>query len=369
MSWGPMVPNTRFLETFKLMHVSGAYWKDEAHNEQLQRIHGTAWASQQQLNAHFHRLSEAEKRDHRRLGRELDLFHFEAEAPGAVFWHPRGWTVFQELIGYLRRRQRNAGYVEVNTPDVIDRGLWEISGHWQNYRDHMFVTEPEPGRSLALKPMSCPGSVLMYRHALKSYRDLPIRMSEFGKVHRYEPSGALHGCCACAILRRTTRISTAHRSNWMPSAGPLLDSCSISTGNSTSMKSASSCPPARTIAWVTMCFGTSWKAALTQALEGVGVGFELSPGEGAFYGPKLEFVLRDAIGRDWQCGTLQVDMNLPERFGIDYIDAKGLRQRPVMLHRAILGSLERFTHPPGTSCWQAATLAGAGAGHGLVDHR
>ncbi|MBC3466867.1 threonine--tRNA ligase [Pseudomonas sp. RW10S2] len=343
LSRGPVVPNSRFLKLFVLQHVSGAYWDDDATEAQLQRIHGAAWANEAQRQAHLHRLAEAEQRDHRRLGRELNLFHFEQEAPGAVFWHPRGWTLFQQLIAYLRRRQQAAGYVEVNTPDVMDRALWDISGHWQNYREHMFVTEPEPGRSLALKPMSCPGSVLMYRHGLKSYRDLPIRMSEFGKVHRYEPSGALHG-----LLR--VRHFTQDDAHIYCVADQLDAECRSvidlvldvyrDFGFDQVRVKLSTRPEHR------MGEDALWdrlEAALTQALEGVGVAFELNPGEGAFYGPKLEFVLRDAIGRDWQCGTLQVDMNLPERFGIDYIDEAGERRRPVMLHRAILGSLERFT--------------------------
>lgn len=343
MCRGPHVPNTRFLKAFKLTKLAGAYWRGDARNEQLQRIYGTAWADKKQLDAYIRRIEEAEKRDHRRLGRELDLFHFQEDAPGAVFWHPRGWAVFQELIAYMRRRQQDADYVEVNSPDVMDRSLWEISGHWQNYRDHMFTTETEDGRALALKPMNCPGSVLLYRHGLKSYRDLPSRMGEFGKVHRYEPSGALHG-----LLRvRHFTQDDAHiyctpqqmDAECREVVALVLDIYSQFGFEDVRIK-LSTRPENR------MGDEATWdllEGALVQALDGMGLAYRINPGEGAFYGPKLEFVLRDAIGRDWQCGTLQVDMNLPERFGIEYVDEDGQRKRPVMLHRALFGSLERFT--------------------------
>ena len=343
MCRGPHVPNTRFLKAFKLTKLAGAYWRGDARNEQLQRIYGTAWADRKQLDAYLQRIEEAEKRDHRKLGRELNLFHFQEDAPGAVFWHPRGWTVFQELIAYMRRRQQDARYVEVNSPDVMDRSLWEISGHWQNYRDHMFTTETEDGRALALKPMNCPGSVLLYRHGLKSYRDLPIRMGEFGKVHRYEPSGALHG-----LLRvRHFTQDDAHiyctpqqmDAECREVVALVLDIYRQFGFEDVRIK-LSTRPENR------MGDEATWdllEGALVQALDGMGLAYRLNPGEGAFYGPKLEFVLRDAIGRDWQCGTLQVDMNLPERFGIEYVDEDGQRKRPVMLHRALFGSLERFT--------------------------
>ncbi len=343
MCRGPHVPNTRFLQHFKLTKLSGAYWRGDSRNEQLQRIYGTAWASKQDLDAYLKRVEEAEKRDHRRLGRELDLFHFQEDAPGAVFWHPRGWAVFQELIAYMRRRQQDAGYVEVNSPDVMDRSLWEISGHWHNYREHMFATETEDGRALALKPMNCPGSVLLYRHGLKSYRDLPIRMGEFGKVHRYEPSGALHGLlrvrhftqddahiyCTPAQMDAECRVIVALVLDIYRQFGFEDVRIKLSTRPANRMGDEAT--------WDLL------EGALVQALDGMGLAYRLNPGEGAFYGPKLEFVLRDAIGRDWQCGTLQVDMNLPERFGIDYVDEDGQRRRPVMLHRALFGSLERFT--------------------------
>ncbi|MGN3964679.1 threonine--tRNA ligase [Burkholderia gladioli] len=342
MCRGPHVPNTRFLKAFRLTRLAGAYWRGDARNPQLQRIYGTAWADARQLAAHLERLEQAERRDHRRLGRELDLFHFQEDAPGAVFWHPRGWTVFRELIAYMRRRQEEAGYVEVNSPDVMDRSLWEISGHWLNYRDHMFTTATEDGRSLALKPMNCPGSVLLYRHGLKSYRDLPIRMGEFGKVHRYEPSGALHGLlrvrhftqddahiyCTPAQMDQECRAVVALVLDIYRQFGFEEVRVKLSTRPANRMGDEAT--------WDRL------EGALVNALDAMGLDYRLNPGEGAFYGPKLEFVLRDAIGRDWQCGTLQVDMNLPERFGIEYVDEDGQRKRPVMLHRALFGSLERF---------------------------
>ena len=342
MCRGPHVPNTRFLKHFKLTKLSGAYWRGNAKNEQLQRIYGTAWADKKDLKAYLQRVEEAENRDHRKLGRQLDLFHFHDDAPGAVFWHPGGWTLFQELIAYMRRRQQDAGYVEVNSPDVMDRSLWEVSGHWQNYRDHMFTSETEDGRSLALKPMSCPGSVLLYRHGLKSYRDLPIRQAEFGKVHRYEPSGALHG-----LLRvRHFTQDDAHiyctpqqmDAECREVVALVLDIYRQFGFEDVRIK-LSTRPENR------MGDEATWdllEGALTQSLDAMQLEYQINPGEGAFYGPKLEFVLRDAIGRDWQCGTLQVDMNLPERFAIEYVAEDGQRKRPVMLHRALFGSLERF---------------------------
>ncbi|NIF27494.1 threonine--tRNA ligase [Pantoea sp. Tr-811] len=343
MCRGPHVPNTRFLKAFKLTKLAGAYWRGDANNEQLQRIYGTAWADAKQLAQYLLRIDEAEKRDHRKLGRELDLFHFEEDAPGSVFWHPRGWAVFQSLISYMRRRQNNAGYVEVNTPDVMDRSLWEISGHWHNYRDHMFTSETEDGRALALKPMNCPGGTLLYRHGLKSYRELPIRMGEFGKVHRYEPSGSLHG-----LLR--VRHFTQDDAHIFCTPEQMNDECRAVVDlvldiyrqfGFEDVRIKLSTRPANR-----MGSDATWdllEGALVHALEAMSLDYQVNPGEGAFYGPKLEFVLRDAIGRDWQCGTLQVDMNLPERFGLDYVDEEGLRKRPVMLHRALFGSLERFT--------------------------
>jgi len=342
MCRGPHVSNTRFLKHFKLTKLSGSYWRGDAKNAQLQRIYGTAWATKEDLVAYLTRMEEAEKRDHRRLGQVLDLFHFQDDAPGAVFWHPHGWTVFQQLIGYMRKRQEIAGYVEVNTPDVMDRSLWELSGHWENYRDHMFTTTTEDDRVFALKPMNCPGGVALFKHGLKSYRDLPLRMAEFGKVHRYEPSGALHGLMR---VRHFTQ-DDAHifcteeqmDAECRDVVSLVLDIYRQFGFDNVTIK-LSTRPASR------MGDDATWdqlESALIQALDGLGLRYQLNPGEGAFYGPKLEFVLRDAIGRDWQCGTLQVDMNLPERFDVAYVSHDNQRKRPVMLHRALFGSLERF---------------------------
>jgi len=339
---GPHVPSTGKLKHFKLMTVAGAYWRGDHRNEMLQRIYGTAWAKKEDLDAHLMRLEEAEKRDHRKLGPQLDLFHLQDNAIGAVFWHPKGWRLFQTLISYMRARQNEAGYQEVNTPDVMDRSLWETSGHWQNYRQNMFITQTEDQRVFALKPMNCPGHMAMYAQGLKSYRELPIRMAEFGKVHRYEPSGALHG-----LLR--VRHFTQDDAHIFCTPEQMEQECrNVVTlilaiyrdfGFDDVRIKLSTRPEHR------IGSDDTWdqlEAALAGALQQMGIGYELFPGEGAFYGPKLEFVLRDAIGRDWQCGTLQVDMNLPERFDLNYIGEDNARHRPVMLHRAMFGSLERF---------------------------
>ncbi|MFM8898349.1 MAG: threonine--tRNA ligase [Burkholderiales bacterium] len=340
---GPHVPSTGKLKHFKLMKVAGAYWRGDHRNEMLQRIYGTAWATKDELQQYLHMLEEAEKRDHRKLGRELDLYHFEDFAPGAVFWHPKGWTVFQQLISYMRQRRNDAGYVEVNTPDVMDRSLWEISGHWMNYRENMFTTKTEDDRVFALKPMNCPGGVTLFKHDLRSYRDLPLRMAEFGKVHRYEPSGALHG-----LLR--VRHFTQDDAHVFCTEGQMQDECGAIIDLILSIykdfgfhevRIKLSTRPANRIG-----SDETWdklEGALLGALAAKGASYTLNPGEGAFYGPKLEFVLRDAIGRDWQCGTLQVDLNLPERFDATYVAEDGSRKRPVMLHVANFGSLERFT--------------------------
>ena len=340
---GPHVPSTGKIPSVKVMKVAGAYWRGDSKNEMLQRIYGTAWANKKDLQAYLTLLEEAEKRDHRKLGRQLDLFHFHEEAPGSVFWHPKGWTVFQELIAYMRKRQQQAGYVEINTPDVMDRSLWETSGHWFNYRDNMFTTTTEDERVFALKPMNCPGGMLMFAQGLKSYRDLPLRMAEFGKVHRYEPSGALHGLMR---VRHFTQ-DDAHIFCTEEQMGQeckdvvalVLDIYKEFGFENVHIK-LSTRPENR--------IGSDeiWdklESALANALDGMGLPYTLFPGEGAFYGPKLEFVLRDAIGRDWQCGTLQVDMSLPERFDLTYVSEDNNRKRPVMLHRALFGSLERFT--------------------------
>lgn len=340
---GPHVPSTGRLQAFKLTKVAGAYWRGDARNAMLQRIYGTCWPDAKALKAYLTRLEEAGKRDHRKLGAQLDLFHFDDCAPGSVFWHPKGWALFQQLIGYMRTRQERADYVEVNTPDVMDRGLWETSGHWFNYREAMFTTTTEDERVFALKPMNCPGAVSLFAQRLKSYRDLPLRIAEFGKVHRYEPSGSLHG-----LLR--VRHFTQDDAHIFCTAAQMQDECASTIAlvfaiyrdfgfDDVAVKLSTR--PANRIG-----SDETWdqlEGALSGALDRMGIECRINPGEGAFYGPKLEFVLRDAIGRDWQCGTLQVDLNLPERFDISYINEWGERERPVMLHRALFGSLERFT--------------------------
>ncbi|WP_397457628.1 threonine--tRNA ligase [Pseudomonas asplenii] len=339
---GPHVPSTGILKAFKLTKVAGAYWRGDARQAPLQRIYGTCWANTQDLDAYLTRQEEAGKRDHRKLGTQLDLFHFDDCAPGSVFWHAKGWTLFQQLIGYLRQRQEQAGYVEVNTPDVMDRGLWETSGHWQNYRDHMFTTTTEDQRVFALKPMNCPGAVSIFGHGLKSYRDLPLRIAEFGKVHRYEPSGALHGLLRVRHFTQDDAhifCTPAQMQAECETAMALVFDIYREFGFNEVVVKLSTRPLNR------IGSDDTWdqlEGALIGALGRMGIEYRVNPGEGAFYGPKLEFVLRDAIGRDWQCGTLQVDLNLPERFDIGYIGENGERQRPVMLHRALFGSLERF---------------------------
>ncbi len=340
---GPHVPSTGKLGAFKLTKVAGAYWRGDANNQQLQRIYGTAWSSPKELKAYLNRIAEAEKRDHRKIGRKLGLFHFADDAPGSVFWHPKGWTPFRELLEYMRGRQDAAGYVEVNTPDVMARSLWETSGHWFNYRENMFSTQTEDERIFALKPMNCPGSVSMFAQGLKSYRDLPLRMAEFGKVHRYEPSGALHGLMR---VRHFTQDDAHIYCTEQQMEQECIDVVALvldiykDFGFDDVVIKLSTRPENRIgsdAVWDKL------EGALSNALDVMGLDYVLFPGEGAFYGPKLEFVLRDAIGRDWQCGTLQVDMNLPERFDITYVDEDGNRdKRPVMLHRALFGSLERF---------------------------
>ncbi len=328
---------------FKLTHVAGAYWRGDSNNKMLSRIYGVAFADKAALDAHMTMMAEAEKRDHRRLGREMNLFHFEEVAPGSVFWHPNGWRLFQTLIGYMRTRQEAAGYVEVNSPDIMDRALWETSGHWQNYRENMFLATTEDDRDYALKPMNCPGHMLIYGQGVKSYRDLPLKIAEFGKVHRYEPSGALHG-----LLR--VRSFTQDDAHIYCTPEQLTEEClkvndlvlSIyrDFGFEDVRIKLSTRPENR------IGSDESWdrsEEALRTALDKAGHPYTIFEGEGAFYGPKLEHVLRDAIGRDWQCGTLQVDFNLPERFGTTYVAASGEKLPPVMLHRALFGSLERFT--------------------------
>ena len=340
---GPHLPSTGKLpKAFKLMKLAGAYWRGDSNNAMLQRIYGTAWADAKALKAHLLMLEEAEKRDHRRLGREMDLFHFQEEAPGAVFWHPHGWTLFRGLIDYMRRRQDNAGYVEISTPSVMDRGLWELSGHWETFREHMYTTETEDNRVFALKPMNCPGGIQVFKQGITSYRDLPMRVAEFGQVNRYEPSGALHGLMR---VREFTQ-DDAHifctpdqmEEECRAVVDLILDIYADFGFYDVAIKFSDR--PEKRIG--SDAIWDQLEGALMGALQSMGHEFTHNPGEGAFYGPKLEFVLRDAIGRDWQCGTLQVDMNLPERLDASYIGEDGEKHRPVMLHRALFGSLERF---------------------------
>lgn len=341
---GPHMRSTADADSaFKLTRVAGAYWRGDSNNPMLSRIYGVAFADKAALDAHTSMMAEAEKRDHRRLGREMNLFHFEEVAPGSVFWHAKGWRLFQTLIGYTRERQEEAGYIEVNSPDIMDRALWETSGHWQNYRQNMFLAKTEDDRDYALKPMNCPGHMLIYGQGTKSYRDLPLKIAEFGKVHRYEPSGALHG-----LLRvRSFTQDDAHiyctpeqLTEECLKVNDLVMSIYRDFGFDDVRIKLSTRPKNR------IGSDESWdrsEDALRQALDQAGHPYTIFEGEGAFYGPKLEYVLRDAIGRDWQCGTLQVDFNLPERFGTTYVAPSGDKLAPVMLHRALFGSLERFT--------------------------
>src|SRR5487761_809607 len=339
---GPHVPSTGKLKAFKLTKVAGAYWRGDSRNAMLQRIYGTAWPDKKQLEEYLHRLEEAEKRDHRRIGRELDLFHLQEEAPGAVFWHPKGWSVFQGLIAYMRERQGAAGYEEVNAPELMDIGLWQDSGHREKFGENMFLTETPDHRVYAIKPMNCPGHVQIFKHGLKSYRELPVRLAEFGKVHRYEPSGALHGLMRVrAFTQDDGHVFVTEDQITGESVAItrlILDIYRDFGFEDVRIKFADR-PPKR------VGSDEVWdrsEQALKVACRAAGIEYALNPGEGAFYGPKLEFVLRDAIGRDWQCGTLQVDPNLPERLDAEYVGEDGARHRPVMLHRAILGSFERF---------------------------
>jgi threonyl-tRNA synthetase len=340
---GPHLPSTGHVgKGFKLLKLAGAYWRGDSNNEMLQRIYGTSWRDDKELKAHLMMLEEAEKRDHRRLGREMGLFHFQEEAVGSVFWHPNGWTLYRTLETYIRARLDKAKYVEVKTPQLIDRGLWEASGHWEKFRDHMFTAETEDDRIFALKPMNCPGHVQIFRQGITSYRDLPLRMAEFGSCHRYEPSGALHGLMRVrAFTQDDAHIFCTEDQITSETEAfcELLLSVYKDCGFEEVVVKFADRPETRAGE------DTVWdraEAALTEAVEASGLEYTLNPGEGAFYGPKLEFVLRDAIGRDWQCGTLQVDFVLPERLDATYVGEDGAKHRPVMLHRAILGSFERF---------------------------
>lgn len=338
---GPHVPSTGKLKAFKLMKVAGAYWRGDSKNEMLQRIYGTAWANKDDLAAHLHRLEEAEKRDHRRLGKQLDLFHLQEESPGMVFWHPHGWIVWQEVEQYMRGKFREYGYEEVKTPTVMDKSLWEKSGHWDNYRENMFTTASE-NRDYAVKPMNCPGHVQIFNHGLHSYRDLPLRLAEFGSCHRNEPSGALHGLMRVrAFVQDDAHIFCTEEQiqSEVSDFIKMLQSCYADFGFNDVLVKLSTRPEKR------VGSDESWdkaETALAAALDQNGLKFDLQPGEGAFYGPKIEFTLKDSLGRLWQCGTIQLDFNLPVRLGAEYVAEDNSRKPPVMLHRAILGSLERF---------------------------
>ena len=340
---GPHLSSTGKLgKAFKLTKISGAYWKGDSKNEMLQRIYGTCWRNKKELDDYLKRLEEAEKRDHRKLGKEMDLFHFREESPGAVFWHEKGWNLFQRLIEYMRLKQRNAGYKEINTPEILDKALWEKSGHWEKFGENMFTSETPDEKIFAIKPMNCPGCIQVFNQGLKSYRDLPLKLSEFGKVHRYEPSGALHG-----LLR--VRAFTQDDAHIFCTEDQITEECLSVTslileiymdlGFKNVLLQFSDRPTKR------VGDDKIWdkaEAALLKAIKKSKLKYEINKGDGAFYGPKIDFVLRDSIGRDWQCGTLQVDLNLPGRLGATFIDKDGTKKVPVMLHRALFGSLERF---------------------------
>ncbi len=359
---GPHLPSTGKLgAAFKLTHVSGAYWRGDSNNEMLQRVYGTAWSNPKQLRQYLHMLEEAEKRDHRRLGKIMDLFHFQEEAPGGVFWHDKGWTLYQNLIAYMREQLEVGGYREINTPEIMSRTLWEASGHWDAFGDAMYTTETADSRQYAIKPMNCPGHIQVFKQGITSYRDLPCRLAEFGKCHRYEPSGALHGLMRVrAFTQDDAHIFCAPDQITDESIAvcrQLLAIYGVFGFENVRIKFADR-PEVR------VGNDEVWdqaEAALLKALEASGLEYTHNPGEGAFYGPKLEFVLRDAIGRDWQCGTLQVDLNMPGRLGATYIGEDGNKHTPVMLHRAIFGSLERFVgiliehHAGNLPLWLAPT--------------
>jgi threonyl-tRNA synthetase len=340
---GPHLASTgKIGKAFKLTKVSGAYWRGDSNNEMLQRIYGTCWTSKKELDDYLHRLEEAEKRDHRKLGKEMDLFHFREESPGAVFWHERGWLLFQRLVEYMRTKQRLAGYKEINTPELLDRSLWEKSGHWDKFGEHMFTSETPDEKTFAVKPMNCPGCVQVFNQGLKSYRDLPLKLSEFGKVHRYEPSGALHGLLRVrAFTQDDAHIFCTEDQITQESltVTNLILEIYKALGFENVVLKYSDRPEKR------VGDDSVWdksELALLSAIKQSKLEYTINKGEGAFYGPKIEFVLRDAIGRDWQCGTLQVDLNLPQRLGASYVAKDGNKKVPVMLHRALFGSLERF---------------------------
>ena len=340
---GPHLLSTgKIGKAFKLLKVSGAYWRGDSKNEMLQRIYGTSWPNKKNLEEYLNRLREAEKRDHRKLGKEMDLFHFREESPGAVFWHDKGWNLFLKLVEYMRYKQKRAGYKEINTPEILDKSLWEKSGHWEKFREFMYTTDTPDEKNFAIKPMNCPGCVQVFNQGLKSYRDLPLKFSEFGKVHRYEPSGALHG-----LMR--VRAFTQDDAHIFCTEDQITEECISVTnlileiyrelGFKDVLLKYSDRPEVR------VGDDKVWdksEKALLDAIKASKIKYEINKGEGAFYGPKIEYVLKDAIGRDWQCGTLQVDLNLPGRLGASYVDQSGSKKVPVMLHRALFGSLERF---------------------------
>ena len=347
-NWNDLCRGPHLLSTgkvgkfFKLTKVSGAYWRGDSNNEMLQRIYGTSWSTQKDLDNYLKRIEEAEKRDHRKLGKEMDLFHFREESPGSVFWHEKGWNLFQKLIDYMRAKQKKAGYKEINTPEILDKSLWEKSGHWEKFGEHMYTSTTPDEKVFAIKPMNCPGCVQVFNQGLKSYRDLPLRMSEFGKVHRYEPSGALHG-----LLR--VRAFTQDDAHIFCTEDQIINECLSVTNlileiykdlGFTNVLLQFSDRPQKRVGddkiW------SKAESALLKAIKQSKLKYEINKGEGAFYGPKIDFVLRDSIGRDWQCGTLQVDLNLPGRLGALFVDKDGSKKVPVMLHRALFGSLERF---------------------------
>ena len=340
---GPHLPSLKLIGVFKLTKISGAYWRGDSKNEMLQRIYGTAWKNQKDLDAHLNMLEEAERRDHRLLGKKMDLFHFQEESPGAVFWHSKGWTLFQKLISYMRKKQDETGYLEINTPEILDKSLWEKSGHLEKFGENMFTTVTRDDKAYAIKPMNCPGGVQVFKQGLKSYRDLPYKIAEFGKVHRYEPSGALHGLMR---VRAFTQDDAHIFCTEEQIEEECIKLCNLiieiyeDFGFQNIVIKYSDRPKKRV---GTDSIWDKSETALLNTIKKLKLPYKVNPGEGAFYGPKLEFVLRDAIGRDWQCGTVQIDLNLPSRLDASYINKEGTRKPPVMIHRALFGSLERFT--------------------------
>ena len=339
---GPHLPNLKFIGEFKLTKVSGAYWRGDSKNEMLQRIYGTAWRNKKELDSYLFMLKEAEKRDHRKIGKEMDLFHFQDDAPGSVFWHSKGWLIFNELVNYMRHKQENSGYTEISTPTVLDRSLWEKSGHWEKFQDNMYLAKTNDERVFALKPMNCPGGIQIYNNSLRSYRDLPLRIAEFGKVFRFEPSGALHGLMRVREFTQDDAHIYCLKEQMEEECEKVINLTLdiYKDFGFENVKIKFSDRPKKRIG-----DDDTWdflEKSLLSSLKNLNLEFNVNKGEGAFYGPKIEFVLVDAIGREWQCGTLQVDLNLPPRLGANFIDKDGSKKHPVMLHRAFFGSLERF---------------------------